>query len=578
MFRQNNQHLQRSFLSDINNLTEKARADLERSWAGVFYREFFSRLDERPFAVLYSDKASRPNVPINVLVGLEMFKSGFGWSDAELYDHFRFDVQVRYALGLRVLGEGEFELRTLYNFRQRLSEHRAETGEDLLGQAFAQVTDEQIKAFQLQTRCMRMDSTQVASNICRMTRLQLLVEMLQRVHRMLSPADQARYEEAFAPYLKGTSGQYIYHIRNEETAPHMEQIGHLMQRLLAELAPTYADHVTYQLLQRVFAEQFDLVESSVQVKSGQDISPSRLRSPDDPEATFRRKGSEEYEGYVANITETCVADNPFQLITKVQTAPNIVEDATLLVEALPELKARTDVDVLYNDAGFCGAQADEALREHQVTQVPTDLRGHAPNPDKFNLADFDIHTDEQGQPTQVTCPQGQTVSVEVGRKATRCLAHFGASQCATCPSRDKCVTQIRKRDGRRTLRFDQRQMDVAQRRRRCIAYHQVGKNPRAGVEATVGAVKHPWPDGQLPVRGLFRMGALLLGSAAMVNIRRIVRYEATKRAPERPQAGLMGPEDGAEKSELSFVSLLRHWLQRLFWLPNRPQPALALNW
>lgn len=156
MFRPNERHLHQSFFGDISNLTEKARTDLERSWAGVFYREFFCRLDERPFAMLFSDKASRPNAPINVLVGLEMFKFGFGWSDAELYDHFRFDVQVRYTLGLLTLGEGEFELRTLCNFRQRLSAHRAKTGEDLLEQAFAQVTDEQIKAFQLQTRCLRM--------------------------------------------------------------------------------------------------------------------------------------------------------------------------------------------------------------------------------------------------------------------------------------------------------------------------------------------------------------------------------------------------------------------------------------
>ena len=167
----------------------------------------------------------------------------------------------------------------MYNFRLRLSQHRAETGQDLIDQAFAQVTDEQIEAFQLQTRCLRMDSTQVASNIRRMTRLQLLVEMLQRVHRMLSATDQARYEEAFAPYLKGSSGQYIYHIRGEETRSHMQQIGELMQRLLAELQPTYAEHATYQMLQRVFAEQFDLV--------GPKCKPTRSGHPPRPTSLAR---------------------------------------------------------------------------------------------------------------------------------------------------------------------------------------------------------------------------------------------------------------------------------------------------
>lgn len=577
MFQPNQRHLQSNLFSDINNLTDKARSDLECSWAGVFYREFFCRLDERPFAVLYSDKASRPNTPINVLVGLEALKSGFGWTDAEMYDHFRYDVQVRYALGLRNLGEGEFDLRTVYNFRLRLSQHRAETGQDLIDQAFAQVTDEQIEAFQLQTRCLRMDSTQVASNIRRMTRLQLLVEMLQRVHRMLSATDQARYEEAFAPYLKGSSGQYIYHIRGEETRSHMQQIGELMQRLLAELQPTYAEHATYQMLQRVFAEQFDLVEAEVQAKRGQDIRPDRLRSPDDPDATYRRKGQREYEGYVSNVAETCDASNPFQLIVKVQTAPNNVEDSTLLVEALPELKARTDVETLYNDAGFCSEQADEALAKEQVTQVPTDLRGKAPNPDKYNLADFELHTDAGGQPKQITCPHGQTVAVQDSPKSKNHVAYFAASICDHCPSQAKCPTRLRKRDGRRSLCFGRKQMNVAQRRRRCAAYHREGKNPRAAVEATVGALKRPWANDQLPVRGLFRMSMLLLCSAVMVNIRRIVRYEAAKRAPEPPATLTVVVQDTEKAHESSFVSRLRSALCRFLAPVGAPEPLFALN-
>ena len=105
MFRQNEHHLQQPLFSALDGLPEKHRARLAESWAGVFYREFFCRLDEKPFAAMYSDEASRPNIPVNVLVGLEALKAGFGWSDAEMYDAFTFDVQVRYALGYRNLGE-----------------------------------------------------------------------------------------------------------------------------------------------------------------------------------------------------------------------------------------------------------------------------------------------------------------------------------------------------------------------------------------------------------------------------------------------------------------------------------------
>lgn len=44
---------------------------------------------------------SRPNIPVNVLVGLDVPKAGFGWSDEEAHDAFIYNLQVRYALGYR---------------------------------------------------------------------------------------------------------------------------------------------------------------------------------------------------------------------------------------------------------------------------------------------------------------------------------------------------------------------------------------------------------------------------------------------------------------------------------------------
>jgi hypothetical protein len=173
MFRKNDQHLQWPLFSSIDSLPKKHQTRLEESWAGTFYHELFCRIDEEPFANIYSDEASRPNIPVNVLVGFETLKAGYGWSDEEAYDHFCFDVQVRYALGYRDLSEGHFELRTVYNFRQRVAQHMQETDKNLIERAFEQVTDDQIAAFELKTNKLCMDSTLIASNIRQTTRLQL---------------------------------------------------------------------------------------------------------------------------------------------------------------------------------------------------------------------------------------------------------------------------------------------------------------------------------------------------------------------------------------------------------------------
>ena len=136
MFRKNNKHLQPSLMSDVTTMSKTQRERLEQSWAGAFREYCFKQVDESIFAALYADVPSRPNVPVNVLVGLEILKSGLGWSDEELYDAFLFDMQVRYALGFESLNDGTFAIRSLYHFRRRLSQYHQEHGINLLEKAF----------------------------------------------------------------------------------------------------------------------------------------------------------------------------------------------------------------------------------------------------------------------------------------------------------------------------------------------------------------------------------------------------------------------------------------------------------
>jgi hypothetical protein len=52
------------------------------------------------------------------------------------------------------------------------------------------------------------------------------------------------------------------------------------------------------------------------------------------------------------------------------------------------------------------------------------------------------------------------------------------------------------------------------------------QNLRSAVEATVRAIKHPFPKGKLPVRGRFRIFSMLIGAATMNNVRQIQRHLA----------------------------------------------------
>jgi hypothetical protein len=545
MFKKNKKHLQPALISAASELPEKQLKLLKGSWAHSFYGEFFCRIDEEIFADLYSSEPSRPNVPVNVLVGLEVLKAGFGWSDADLYENYCFNLQVRYALGYDRLGDGDFAIRTLYYFRERLSKHYLESGDNLLEQVFEQVTDAQLRDLQVHTGMQRMDSTQIASNIVDASRLQLLVEAIQRVHRILSEADQQRLAESFSPYIKGTAGHYTYRVKGKEAVQeHLQQVGVAIYHLLAALKDGYADESAYQVLERIFAENFKLVEDGVYPKENQELASGSLQSVDDLEASYRTKGNAHYKGYVANVTETCDPENDLQLITKVQVAPNNVDDSQLLAEALPNLQERTDLDTLITDGGFGGEASDTALDGQEVKLIQTAIRGPKPDSHQFHLADFDIQFDAQDSPTDITCPYGQKVLITPAR-TTGLQARFDPQICAACPFQQegRCPTQPQKRDPRYLLAFTPKQVRAAQRRRLYLEHLDQGQNLRAAVEATVRSVKHPFRHGKVPVRGQPRVCMVMIASAAMTNVRRICRYLQAKNKPETRKISQKSPSD-----------------------------------
>ena len=526
MFRENPRPQQPSLLSDVSAMPESQRRRLENSWAHTFREHVFYALDEQFFAELYAEVPSRPNVPVNVLVGLEILKAGMGVSDAELYESFLFDMQVRYALGYESLSDGHFAVRSLYHFRQRLSQHYQATGVNLLEVAFASVTDQQAQVLKVRTKTLRMDSTQIASDMVQGSRLYLLVEGVRRFYRMLSKAEQAAYADRCAPYLKTEAEHYCYNIPDRNaTDTAIATIGALLLDLLCEFHARYAEDSTYQTIQRLFDDNFHLVDDTATPKENKEISSGALQSLDDLDASYRQKNGQGYRGYVASLTETCDPENDVQLILDVRVGPNNIDDAALLVDAMPDLAERTDIEELYTDGGYGSDDADTTLNAHGVIQIQTGLRGNAPDPDKLSLSDFVIEQDDQGVPTHLTCPQGQRVAVERGR-STGFVARFDPGICADCPlqRQGRCRAAPQKRNPRFALHFTQAEVFRAKRRQHHRDYRRTPGNLRAAVEATVRSVKHPFRQGKLPVRGLFRVTCMVIASAAMVNVRRIHQY------------------------------------------------------
>lgn len=504
-------------------MSVKMRQRLQTSWAQSFREVVFEHIPEGMFAVLFSEVDSRPNAPINVMVGGDILKSGQGWTDEELEAHLNFDLLTRHALGLDDLGVEAPTLRTVYNLRRRVREYAEETGVNLYAEVFAHITDGQLGRLQLQTGWQRMDSTQMLSNIARMNRLELVISVLQQGVKALPASQQARWQQEEGQYLHKPAQNICYRLKTGDTERHLLHVGSLLRGLQAELAAGQSDELVIALVQRTLAEQYEIIEEEqVVLKAGTEMDGGCLQSPYDPEATYREKNGESYKGYVSNLSETCHPDNPVQLISSVQTASNNTDDGHLLAASLDDMAERgIVVNEVTVDGGYNGPPAEAACAQHQTTLRPTTIRGGQGAPNRFGWDDYRWAWDTERRPDIVTCPGGQTVCLQPGAQSPWWLARMDREQCAACPFFNKeCRVKAYKRKPP-TLHVKLRSIQVACLRQGMSAHNYA---LRANVESTVHAFKHPFPAGKLPVRGLIRTHMMACGSALMVNLRRLHHY------------------------------------------------------
>jgi hypothetical protein len=103
LFKENNEHLQSKIFDSTDWMNPGIKAKFDKSWAPIFYQQVFCNIDEKPFAVLYSD-IGRPNFPVNILLALEFIKHLKSFSDEDLFDNFYFNYLVAYAVEFRLRG------------------------------------------------------------------------------------------------------------------------------------------------------------------------------------------------------------------------------------------------------------------------------------------------------------------------------------------------------------------------------------------------------------------------------------------------------------------------------------------
>ena len=363
-----------SLFDKLAFLSKRKQKMIEKSWAQSFSDHIFTRINEHIFAPLYSEKTnSRPNAPINVVVGALILKDFTNLTDEEITEACEFDFRYQYALHTTSFEDQPVSERSLSRFRSRLAAYELTTGEDLLHQCFVEMAESMREYMEISPSIKRMDSMMIESNIRKMGRLELLYTCLSNLVKELH-----------------RDGKRLQKVIDDAT------------ELLPKCADEYADSEDYQLLERAIGEQTKEDDDGHNIPKGKGdgMDASSLQNPADPDATYRKKAGKEHRGYSANITET--VDKNGSVVTDYQYDVNTRSDVDYLRESLEAAETAEETEAWIADGAYASEELAELAADKNIGLLTTGLRGRKP---REILTQFKLSEDGHAV---TECPEGHT--------------------------------------------------------------------------------------------------------------------------------------------------------------------------
>jgi biotin-(acetyl-CoA carboxylase) ligase len=444
-----------------------------------------------------------------------------GWTIKEMLKQIDFNLLTRTALGLNRMDDTAFCEATFFNFQNRLLKHFTETGENLLETIFDGLTKEQLKKLKIKTDIQRSDSFMAMSNIRNYGRVQLLIEMLIRLYRILKEEDKERFKEMLSAYTKQTSGQYIYQLERTEIPKELEKLGQIYHKLYEALKERYKNIEIFPIFERVYQEHFTIVKNKVTVKKNEELHSGIIQSPDDIDATYRKKDKKIAKGQSVNVTETANPENELNLLTDIAVRSNNTDDSDIMNDRIETLKEKTpDLKELHTDGGYGSEDNDQKFEKLKITHIQTAVRGRKSKVemkiDKTAEGEYEVSC------LPVRCTQtGPLQKVESEKTRSRHKVCFDKKICDSCLLAGYCPTLIQKR-----VYYFTREQYLANKRKRNINTLPLERMKlRPNVEATIKEFVKPFNHkGKLRIRGQFKTMIYACSMGISINFGRIHRY------------------------------------------------------
>ena len=518
MFRKNTKHNQSEMFGFFEYINDSMKKELLNSQEKSIYELIYCNIKEEDFSILYSEEKSRPNAPINAMVTALILMDKHGWTFEDLFNQMRFNLLTKMAFGMKHLDEKLFCSSTLFLFLKQVNEYYTETGVHLFEKVFENFTDEQKRALKIKTNIQRTDSLLIGSNIRNYTRLELMVEVLIRLHRILTEEDKKKYEDIFKPYVEKTSANFIYKVRHTEAYEKMQQLAIVYDSLYGKLIMDYSEQAAFKIFERVYKEQFIKEEEKIQVLASEKVQSSSLQSPDDLEATYHNKKNKKgSKGQTINVVETANPENPIELITDISVHANNIDDSKALNERIEIIKEKTpDLEEIHQDGGYGSRENDEKLEESGIVPIQTAIKGIQ------RELDFKIEELKENESYRVSCPKQAVISqaTQIRHKAV-----FDKEICSNCEHIDSCpVRTLNKVEKVRVYYFKREDFLRNRRNNNIKKIPKERRSLRANVEATMREFARGRINGKIKLRGDFKAALYALLRGISINFGRVYRY------------------------------------------------------
>ena len=510
----------------FRSLSPRTQRVVLNSWAKSFAEIVFPAINEERFAVLYSDcSASRPNTPINVIIGALMLKEVLGLSDDELLSSICCDIRFQYALHTTSLTEQPVSDRTFSRFRQRLYNYEIEYGFDILKDEMMALSDTYAKYLNLNSNLKRMDSLMIASNSKRMSRLEIVYTVVANAVRLLDKLGMNELIPSKMEHYLHTDdlNEVIYYRKSEDVVGRLDQAiadASALRGIMAD--DQWQKFQEYQLLIRVLSEQAtEDGTGTPRPKDKAEIRPDSLQNPSDPDATYRRKAGKDHKGYVGNIVET-VGEKGCTLISDVSYATNSHSDSAFCKEYIDQQDGKSK-ETLLADGAYSGTKNTSLAQEKGIELITTALLGRQPDP---VIADFEFSQDGR---RVLRCPMNhEPIKSTYYDKIESCRVIFEKIHCERCPHSKGCKVKLQRKTA--IVMVSTKMADRAEYAKRLSTEeYQTLTRQRNGVEGIPSVLRRKYNVDNIPARGLLRSKTFFLLKIGAYNIKKLLKHLPTPR-------------------------------------------------